>query len=130
MRYKNIQKEQKVVCTDCLPNEECLTLLEGLPNIVRKLTHQILAQSIKDKASDFYLRKTKEEVKMVYKLEGTRYDMIPPPSYLYEEMRGEILSLMSINAKRIRVCGEENLEADVSLANISKSNLHLKFVYD
>lgn len=133
---KDKQKESRVREINFPTEENLETLNASNLSLVKRFTSLILSQSIIDRASDFYMRKTKKETNLAYRVDGTRYDMLPPPSYLYDGLMGEIRDLVGSKDKpptRVRVCGSgkpDNLEAYVSFVNISKSSLHLKFSYD
>jgi len=132
---KSKGKKQGVVEVNCSSKNEYQDIITILnTNPVRILANRVLAQSIIDRASDFYMRRTGKEARMAYKIDGKRYGMESPPSNVYGLMVSEILSLLGEEyptATRIRVPGSDgNLEADVSLASMSESSLHLTFCYD
>ena len=119
-----------------ISKDEYPDILEVLgSNPVKKLTHLILVQSIRDNASDFYMKRTKKGVILKYRIGCQIHKMMPPPSYAYEGIADEIKNLVSkkddatITRIRVRGSGAGTLEAYVNLVNISESSLHLKFSY-
>jgi type II secretory ATPase GspE/PulE/Tfp pilus assembly ATPase PilB-like protein len=128
------QKEQGVRKINPSAEDDLSSLYNLNSNLVKRLTHLILAQSIKDKASDFFMRKTKKNgARLEYKIDGKKWEMIPPPSYLFDSITDEIRNLTGDNPEtstKITWPGKlNNPEAYVNLVHTSKSGLHIKFTY-
>ena len=51
-------------------------------NKVKRLLNLVLMQAIKDKASDIHFEPFEDEFKMRYRIDGTLYEMVPPPVHL------------------------------------------------
>ena len=51
-------------------------------NPVKRLLNLVLLQAISDKASDIHFEPFEDEFKMRYRIDGTLYEMVPPPRHI------------------------------------------------
>ncbi|MDD5192650.1 MAG: ATPase, T2SS/T4P/T4SS family [Candidatus Nanoarchaeia archaeon] len=73
---------------DSVDLDELKVLAEGDP--IKKLLNSVLLQAIRDRASDIYFENFQYEMKMRYKIQGTIYEMVPPPRHIGEALGGEL----------------------------------------
>lgn len=82
------ERELQKDTSDSVDLEELKELAEGNP--AKKLRNLVLLQAIRDGASDIYFECFEHEAKMRYKIDGTLYEMIPPPKYIAEYIGNEL----------------------------------------
>ncbi|MFC2149537.1 type II secretion system ATPase GspE [Candidatus Auribacterota bacterium] len=93
---KGIEKIEDITDVDSLKE-----LANEAP--VVKLLNLILAQAIKDQASDIHFEPFEEEFKVRYRVDGVLYDMVPPPKHLSLALtsRIKVMANMDIAERRL-----------------------------
>ena len=82
---KRLEKEAR---EDTIDLDELKELAEGNP--IKKLMNLVILQALTDNASDLYFEKFEHEVKMRYRINGTLYEMVPPPRSFAEQIGNEL----------------------------------------
>lgn len=93
---KGIEKIEEVTDVDSLKE-----LANEAP--VVKLLNLILAQAIKEQASDIHFEPFESEFKVRYRVDGVLYDMVPPPKHLSLALtsRVKVMANMDIAERRL-----------------------------
>lgn len=83
-------------------------------NKVKKLLNLVLLQSIKDRASDIHFEPFEDEFKMRYRIDGTLYEMVPPPRHLAMPIvsRIKVMANLDIAERRLPQDGRIELTVD------------------
>ena len=83
-------------------------------NKVKKLLNLVLLQSIKDRASDVHFEPFEDEFKMRYRIDGTLYEMVPPPKHLAMPIvsRIKVMANLDIAERRLPQDGRIELTMD------------------
>lgn len=85
---------------------------------VIKLLNLVLLQAIKDKASDIHFEPFEAEFKIRYRVDGTLYDMIPPPRHLALAVTSRIKVLANLNVAERRLPQDGRIQLNVGGKNI------------
>ncbi len=85
---------------------------------VIKLLNLVLLQAIKDKASDIHFEPFESEFKIRYRVDGTLYDMIPPPRHLALAVISRIKVLANLNVAERRLPQDGRIQLNVGNKNI------------
>ena len=80
---------------------------------VIKLLNLVLLQAIKDKASDIHFEPFETEFKIRYRVDGTLYDMIPPPRHLALAVISRIKVLSNLNVAERRLPQDGRIQLNV-----------------
>jgi len=81
---------------------------------VKRLLNLVLLQSIKDHASDLHLEPFEHEFKMRYRVDGTLYELIPPPRSLALPIVSRIKVMASLDIAERRVPQDGRIELMVN----------------
>ena len=81
---------------------------------VIKFVNLVIAQAIKEKASDIHLEPFEEEFKIRYRVDGSLYEMAPPPVHLATPVisRVKVMAGMNIAERRVPQDGRIVMKAD------------------
>ncbi|MCB1194577.1 type II secretion system ATPase GspE [bacterium] len=85
---------------------------------VIKLLNLVLIQAIKDKASDVHFEPFENEFKIRYRVDGTLYEMIPPPKHLAMAVISRIKVLANLNVAERRLPQDGRIQLNVGGKNI------------
>lgn len=85
---------------------------------VIKLLNLVLLQAIKDKASDIHFEPFETDFKIRYRVDGTLYDMIPPPRNLALAVTSRIKVLANLNVAERRLPQDGRIQLNVGGKNI------------
>ncbi len=85
---------------------------------VIKLLNLVLLQAIKDKASDIHFEPFDTDFKIRYRVDGTLYDMIPPPRHLALAVTSRIKVLANLNVAERRLPQDGRIQLNVGGKNI------------
>ncbi|MCD6460690.1 type II secretion system ATPase GspE [bacterium] len=80
---------------------------------VIKLLNLVLLQAIKDKASDIHFEPFENEFKIRYRVDGTLYDMIPPPRHLALAVISRVKVLSNLNVAERRLPQDGRIQLNV-----------------
>ncbi|MDO8304041.1 MAG: GspE/PulE family protein, partial [Sedimentisphaerales bacterium] len=72
-------------------------------NPVKKLLNLVLMQAIRDKASDIHFEPFESEYKMRYRIDGTLYEMVPPPKHIAVALSSRIKVMASLDIAERRM---------------------------
>jgi len=106
------------------------TLMEAAEdNKVKKLLNLVLLQSIKDRASDVHFEPFEDEFKMRYRIDGTLYEMVPPPKHLAMPIvsRIKVMANLDIGERRLPQDGRIELTVNKSPVDLRVSVLPTMF---
>jgi type IV pilus assembly protein PilB len=81
--------------------DELKELAESNP--VKKLLNLVLLQAIRDKASDIHFEPFESEYKMRYRIDGTLYEMVPPPKHIAVALSSRIKVMASLDIAERRL---------------------------
>ncbi len=79
-------------------------------NKVKRLLNLVLMQAIKDKASDIHFEPFENEFKMRYRIDGTLYEMIPPPIHLAMPIVSRIKVMANLDIAERRLPQDGRIE--------------------
>lgn len=85
---------------------------------VIKLLNLVLLQAIKDKASDIHFEPFETDFKIRYRVDGTLYEMIPPPRHLALAVTSRIKVLSNLNVAERRLPQDGRIQLNVGGKNI------------
>jgi type IV pilus assembly protein PilB len=90
--------------------DELKELAESNP--VKKLLNLVLLQAIRDKASDIHFEPFEKEYKMRYRIDGTLYEMVPPPKHIAVALssRIKVMANLDIAERRLPQDGRIRLQ--------------------
>ncbi|MBN2144986.1 MAG: Flp pilus assembly complex ATPase component TadA [Candidatus Aureabacteria bacterium] len=96
---------------------------------VVKMLNSILVQAINDHASDIHFEPFEEEFKIRYRIDGTLYEMIPPPRQLAESVlsRIKVMARMNIAERRVPQDGRISLNMKNRTVDLRVSTLPTAF---
>jgi type IV pilus assembly protein PilB len=79
---------------------------------VKKLLNLVLLQAIRDKASDIHFEPFESEYKMRYRIDGTLYEMVPPPKHIAVALssRIKVMANLDIAERRLPQDGRIRLQ--------------------
>ena len=106
------------------------TLMEAAEdNKVKKLLNLVLLQSIKDRASDVHFEPFEDEFKMRYRIDGTLYEMVPPPKHLAMPIvsRIKVMANLDIGERRLPQDGRIELTVNKSPVDLRVAVLPTMF---
>ena len=83
-------------------------------NKVKKLLNLVLLQSIKDRASDIHFEPFEDEFKMRYRIDGTLYEMVPPPKHLAAPIVSRIKVMSNLDIAERRLPQDGRIELTVN----------------
>ena len=72
-------------------------------NPVKRLVNMVLAQAIKDRASDIHFEPFEDEFKMRYRIDGLLYEMLPPPKSIAAAVASRIKVMAHLNIAERRM---------------------------
>jgi type IV pilus assembly protein PilB len=72
-------------------------------NPVKKLLNLVLLQAIRDKASDIHFEPFESEYKMRYRIDGTLYEMVPPPKHIAVALSSRIKVMANLDIAERRM---------------------------
>jgi type IV pilus assembly protein PilB len=81
--------------------DELKELAESNP--VKKLLNLVLLQAIRDKASDIHFEPFEDEYKMRYRIDGTLYEMVPPPKHIAVALSSRIKVMANLDIAERRM---------------------------
>lgn len=92
---------------------------------VRQIANAILLQSIKDKATDIHFDPADEQPRIRYRIDGTLYEMLPPPADLFRATvnRLKIMADMDIAQTRLPQTGRILLKVNNDTVDIRASTV-------
>jgi len=83
-------------------------------NPVKKLLNLVLLQAIKDKASDIHFEPFEDEFKMRYRIDGTLYEMVPPPKHIALAIASRIKVMAKLDIAERRLPQDGRIELTVN----------------
>ncbi len=83
-------------------------------NPVKKLLNLVLLQAIKDKASDVHFEPFEDEFKMRYRIDGTLYEMVPPPKHIALAISSRIKVMANLDIAERRLPQDGRIELTVN----------------
>ncbi len=83
-------------------------------NKVKRLLNLVLMQAIKDKASDVHFEPFEDEFKMRYRIDGTLYEMVPPPVHLAVPIVSRIKVMANLDIAERRLPQDGRIELIVN----------------
>jgi type IV pilus assembly protein PilB len=83
-------------------NSNDLEALAGQAPIIR-FVNLVLAQAIRDKASDIHFEPFEHEFKIRYRIDGSLYEMSPPPKHLSISITSRVKVLANLNIAERRI---------------------------
>jgi type IV pilus assembly protein PilB len=83
-------------------NSNDLEALAGQAPIIR-FVNLVLAQAIRDKASDIHFEPFEHEFKIRYRIDGSLYEMSPPPKHLSVSITSRVKVLANLNIAERRI---------------------------
>ncbi len=100
---------------DSIDDRSDITNLTEMANEapVIKLLNLVLLQAIKDKASDIHFEPFETDYKIRYRVDGTLYDMIPPPRNLAVAVTSRIKVLSNLNVAERRLPQDGRIQLNV-----------------
>ncbi len=109
-------------------NSNDLEALAGQAPII-KFVNLVLAQAIRDKASDIHFEPFEHEFKIRYRIDGSLYEMSPPPKHLALSItsRVKVLSNLNIAERRIPQDGRIKLTLAGRPVDLRVSTLPTQF---
>ncbi|MFT6618913.1 MAG: type IV pilus assembly protein PilB [Limisphaerales bacterium] len=109
-------------------NEDALTSLANETPIIR-FVNLVLYQAINDRASDVHFEPFEDEYKIRYRVDGSLYEMAPPPKYLATPVtsRIKILANLNISEKRLPQDGRISMSLGGKRVDLRVSTLPTKF---
>ncbi|MDX9702111.1 MAG: type II secretion system ATPase GspE [Candidatus Auribacterota bacterium] len=101
--------------TDSMDDRSDISNLTEIANEapVIKLLNLVLLQAIKDKASDIHFEPFETDYKIRYRVDGTLYDMIPPPRNLALAVTSRIKVLSNLNVAERRLPQDGRIQLNV-----------------
>ena len=99
--WADLSSRGEEVDTDTLSEEEIAAMAEDAP-IVR-LVNLVLAQAVRDKASDIHFEPFESEYKIRYRVDGSLLEMAPPPKHLALPIASRLKVLANLDIAERRV---------------------------
>ena len=81
--------------------DELKEMIESNP--VKKLLNLILHQAIREKSSDVHFEPFEDEFKLRYRIDGTLYEMVPPPRHIAMALSSRIKVMADMNIAERRM---------------------------
>jgi type IV pilus assembly protein PilB len=105
------------------------TISEAEKAPVVKLVDVMIRKALEDRASDIHIEPTQDKINIRYRIDGTLYELPPPPRELHNAMvsRIKILSKMDIAEKRIPQDGSFALQYKGHKVDMRVSTLPIVF---
>jgi len=94
-------------------NVNDLEALAGQAPIIR-FVNLVLAQAIKDKASDIHFEPFEHEFKIRYRIDGSLYEMSPPPKHLSVSITSRVKVLANLNIAERRIPQDGRIKLTLS----------------
>ncbi|MBC8009633.1 MAG: type II secretion system ATPase GspE [Burkholderiales bacterium] len=94
-------------------NVNDLEALAGQGPIIR-FVNLVLAQAIKDKASDIHFEPFEHEFKIRYRIDGSLYEMSPPPKHLSLPITSRVKVLANLNIAERRIPQDGRIKLTLS----------------
>jgi type IV pilus assembly protein PilB len=91
--------------------ESLMELQDAAP--VRKLINMVFLLAIKDHASDIHFEPFEDEYKMRYRVDGTLYEMVPPPRHLAMAIASRIKVMSNLDIAERRLPQDGRIELNV-----------------
>lgn len=120
---QTIEAESAEFQEDIRPEEDLRQLAEDQP--VVKLVNMILAQAIRDQASDIHIEPEEDVVRVRYRIDGILHEIFSPPKHLQAAIisRIKILAEMDIAENRIPQDGRFRIRLDKHEIDLRVSTL-------
>ena len=99
--WADLSSRGEEVDTDVLTEAELAAMADDAP-IVR-LVNLVLAQAVRDKASDIHFEPFESEYKIRYRVDGSLLEMAPPPKHLALPIASRLKVLANLNIAERRV---------------------------
>jgi len=98
-------------------------------NPVKNLVNMVLLQAIRNRASDIHFEPFQDEFKMRYRIDGTLYEMLPPPRSIAVAVasRIKVMSNLDIAERRLPQDGRIELQVGGSPVDLRVSVLPTMF---
>jgi len=87
-------------------------------NPIRRLVNMVLLQAIRDRASDIHFEPFEDEFKMRYRIDGTLYEMIPPPKSIAVAIASRIKVMANLDIAERRLPQDGRIELIVNNAPV------------
>jgi type IV pilus assembly protein PilB len=94
-------------------SENDLEKMAGQTPIIR-FVNLVLAQAIKDKASDIHFEPFEHEFKIRYRIDGALYEMSPPPKHLALPITSRIKVLANLNIAERRIPQDGRIKISIA----------------
>ena len=94
-------------------NEEDLEAMAGQAPIIR-FVNLVLAQAIRDRASDIHFEPFEDEFKIRYRIDGALYEMAPPPRHLALPITSRIKVIANLNIAERRLPQDGRIKLTLS----------------
>jgi len=98
-------------CTDI--SDEDLEAMAGQTPIIR-FVNLVLAQAIRDRASDIHFEPFEDEFKIRYRIDGALYEMAPPPKHLALPITSRIKVIANLNIAERRLPQDGKIKLTLS----------------
>jgi type IV pilus assembly protein PilB len=85
---------------------------------VRKLLNYVLLVAIRDRASDIHFEPFEDEFKMRYRIDGTLYEMLPPPKSIALAIASRIKVMANLDIAERRLPQDGRIELVVNAAPV------------
>ena len=95
------------------PNINDLEEMAGAGPIIR-FVNLVLAQAIRDKASDIHFEPFEHEFKIRYRIDGSLYEMSPPPKHLSLPITSRVKVLANLNIAERRIPQDGRIKLTLS----------------
>jgi len=79
------------------------SVLQNSKSPVSRLVDMILAQAVRDRASDIHIDPGEGQLKVRFRIDGVLYDIPPPPQYLHPFIISRIKVISSMNIAESRI---------------------------
>lgn len=128
--YSGILQEidlSDTISEDVLTPEDLLSMAGETPII--RFVNLVLAQAIKDKASDIHFEPFEKEFKIRYRIDGALYEMSPPPRELAVPIisRVKVIGSLNIAERRVPQDGKARLVVGGRTVDLRISTLPTQF---
>jgi type IV pilus assembly protein PilB len=94
-------------------SEEDLEAMAGQTPIIR-FVNLVLAQAIRDRASDIHFEPFEDEFKIRYRIDGALYEMAPPPKHLALPITSRIKVIANLNIAERRLPQDGRIKLTLS----------------
>jgi type IV pilus assembly protein PilB len=79
-------------------------------NPVKRLVNMVLLEAIRNRASDIHFEPFENEFKMRYRIDGTLYEMMPPPAYIAVAVASRIKVMANLDIAERRLPQDGRIE--------------------